>query len=125
MPKVKPSTQQVTKQRVRDYIVAGALALVMVWLVFLNVSIFRKERIAEAAAHDSQKELSSLQSRSQSLEANVNELATERGQEGTLRETFGVAKPGEGEIIVVPQKVASSTPPVSFWHKWFGWAKFW
>ncbi len=124
MARSERNAQQVAKM-VRDYIIVGFLSVALVWLVYLNFSIFRKERVAQAAAHESQAELINLQAREQSLEANVNELATERGQEATLRETFGVAKPGEGVIIVVQQKVATTTPKVSFWQKWFGWAKFW
>ncbi len=105
--------------------IAGALSVLLVWLVFLNVNIARKEEIARHTAQDTQKQLASLQTRQQSLEKDINELSTERGKEATLRETFGVARPGEGVIIVVPGKQATSTPPVSWWQKWFGWAMFW
>ncbi len=111
--------------RVKDYLLAAGLALLIVWLVFLNVSIFRKEQIAQAAARASHAQLTSLSTREKTLQANVNELSTERGQEATLRDTYGVAKPGEGVIIVVPQtSVATSTPPLTFWQRWFGWLHF-
>jgi cell division protein FtsB len=112
-----------SKRRLKDYIWAAGLSLLLVWLVVINVSIFRKEEIARSTASDTQKQLAALQTRESSLNQNINELSTERGQEATLRETFGVAKPGEGVIIVVPPIVATTTPPVTFWQKWFGWAK--
>jgi cell division protein FtsB len=87
-----------TKSRLKEYVWAGALSFLLVWLVVINVSIFRKEEIAQGAADDTQKQLAALQTRESSLEQNINELSTERGQEATLRETFGVAKPGEGVI---------------------------
>jgi cell division protein FtsB len=109
----------------KEYVWAAVLSLLLVWLVFLNVSIYQKERVAQAAAHDTQVQLAAFQSREKALQASVNELSTDRGQEAVLRETYGVAKPGEGVIIVVPPETASTTPPESFWQHWFGWMKFW
>ena len=109
----------------REVVLVIVLSLGLVWLVYLNVNIYRKERVAAAAAHDTQAQLSSLQTREKTLQQNVNELSTDRGQEAVLRETYGVAKPGEGVIIVVPPSGATTTPPQSFWQKWFGWLKFW
>lgn len=110
---------------VKDYLIAGVLTLAIAWLLYLNFNIFRKEEIARQAAHATQSQLQALQTRQKALQSNLNELSTERGQEATLRETFGVAKPGEDVIIIVPPKAATTTPPVSFWQKWFGWAMFW
>jgi hypothetical protein len=59
--------------------------------------------------------------RENTLQQNITDLSTERGQEETVRETFGVAKPGENEIIVIPPNIATTTPPKTFWQKWFGW----
>ena len=113
------------KFTLRDYVVAGFLGVLLVWLIFLNVSIGKKEEIARKAARDTQAQLASLHSREVTLQNSINELSTPRGQEETVRETFGVAKPGEGEIVVLPPKIASTTPPQTFWQKWFGWVKFW
>jgi cell division protein FtsB len=96
-----------------------------VWLLFLNYNIGKKEEIARHASEATQEQLKSLTARQNSLQGNIGELSTERGQEATLRQTFGVAKPGENVIIVVPPAISTSTPPVSFWQKWFGWALFW
>ena len=109
----------------KDYVVAGFLSILLVWLLFLNFSIAKKEEIARAAAHATQAQLSGLNQRQTVLQSNINELSTTRGQEATVRETFGVAKPGESEIIIVPPVISTTTPPISFWQKWFGWAKFW
>ena len=113
------------KVSVKDYVMAGGMSLLLVWLIFLNVSIFRKEEIARKTADSTQKQLASIQSREMALQSNIKELSTERGEEATLRETFGVARPGEGVIIVTPAKVATTTPPAPWWQKWFGWALFW
>ena len=109
----------------REYVIIGLLLVLLVWLIYLNVGIYRKERVAQSAAHDTAAQLNELQSREATLQSNVNELSTARGQEAVLRETYGVALPGEGVIIVVPPTAASTAPPESFWQQWFGWMKFW
>ncbi len=122
MPK---KVRKSTGQRVREYAVATFLSVVMVWLIYLNVNIARKEEVARHAAKDTQRQLASLQARANSLQTNMTELSTKRGQEATMRQTFGVARPGEGVIIVVPPKIATTTPPKTFWQKWMGWVPFW
>lgn len=117
--------RKIGQPSLKNYIFAGGLTILLVWLTVLNVNIFRKEEIARTTAQATQKQLASLQARQQSLDKDINELSTERGKEATLRETFGVAKPGEGVIIVVPAKVATTTPPTPWYQKWFGWAMFW
>jgi cell division protein FtsB len=111
--------------RTKDYIVAALLSLALVWLLYLVFNIARKEEIARHAAEDTRAQLLTLQQRENTLQQNINDLSTERGQEATLRQTYGVAKPGEQVIIVVPPKEAASTTPPSFWQKTFGWLVFW
>ena len=93
----------------------------MVWLSWLLFGIFRKEEIARHAVAQTRGELANLQSRKQVLEGTIAELKTSRGEEATLRETYGVAKPGEGVIIVVPAKEATTTPALPWWRKVMSW----
>ncbi|MDB5195047.1 MAG: hypothetical protein JWO84_231 [Parcubacteria group bacterium] len=104
-----------------EYVIAGALAVLVLWLLWLLFGIVRKEEIARHAVADTKAELANLDSRQVTLKQNLAELDTARGQEASLRETYGVAKPGEGVIIVVPPKVATSTPPLPWWRKFLGW----
>ena len=117
--------RRATHHRLKDYFLAGLLALVVVWLYFLLFGIVRKEEIARHAVTDTRAELDTLESRKRVLEGNIAELNTSRGEEATYRETYGVAKPGEGVIIVVPVKDATSTPEVSWWQKALNWLHFW
>ncbi len=121
-PKARKKSRPLTT---KEYIVLGFLSILLLWLIILNLSILKKEERARRSAYGAQEQLSSIQSREKTLEASINELGTERGEEESVRSTFGVAKPGEGEIIVVPPKNPATTTPPSFWQKWFGWAKFW
>ena len=117
--------RRVTRHRLKDYFVAALLAFAVVWLCWLLFGIVRKEEIARTAARDTRAELETLQQRKTVLEGNIAELKTPRGEEATYRETYGVAKPGEGVIIVVPAKEATSTPEISWWQKVKNWLRFW
>jgi cell division protein FtsB len=112
--------RRVSKKRLSEYVVAALLALLVMWLLWLLFGIIRKEEIARHAVADTKGELASLEERRATLEQNIAELNTERGQEATLRETYGVAKPGEGVIIVVPPKEATTTPKLPWWRRFMG-----
>ena len=113
-----------TRRRVGEYVLAGVLTLAVLWLLWLIWGIARKEELARNAAKDTEGQLQVLMSRQKTLQANVVELKTARGEEATMRQTFGVARPGEEVIIVVPGKEATSTPPLPWWKKYFGWLGF-
>lgn len=104
-----------------EYVIAGLLAILVLWLLWLVIGIVRKEEIARRAVTDTKTELASLEARQGALKENLTELSTERGQEATLRKTYDVAKPGEGVIIVVPPSEATSSQPVSWWQKILHW----
>ncbi len=108
-----------------EYVIAGLLSLAIVWLLWLVWGIARKEEIARRAVADTRAELATLKERQGVLEGNLAELSTERGKEATLRQTYGVAKPGEEVIIVVPPKEATSTPVLPWWKKAFNWLGIW
>jgi cell division protein FtsB len=112
--------RRANRRPVSEYVIAGALALLVLWLLWLLFGIARKEEIARHAVRDTKAELASLEERKATLKENLAELDTERGQEATLRETYGVAKPGEGVIIVVPPKEATTTPNLPWWRKFLG-----
>jgi cell division protein FtsB len=113
--------RRTTKSRLREYAIAAVLALVILWLLSLIWGIARKEEIARGTVKETQAELAQTKQREEVLQANLAELNTDRGQEASLRQTFGVAKPGEEVIIVVPEKEVSSPPPVHWWNKVLGW----
>ena len=114
-----------TKKRIGEYLLATFLALAILWLLWLIWGIARKEEIARRTVRDTRTELAALHERQKVLEGNLAELSTERGKEATLRQTYGVAKPGEEIIIIVPPKEATTTEPVSWWKKSLNWLGFW
>lgn len=98
----------------------GTLALLVafiVWLTFLVASIFHKEETARTAVSETRMELAALDARKKTIANTVHNLDTERGQEASFRETYGVAKPGEEVIIVVAKKELPPPPEHTFWQK--------
>lgn len=116
--------RRTSRLQLRDYVLAAVLAVVVMWLLWLLFGIVRKEEIARHAVAQSKAELASLKTREDSLKQDLAEQNTERGQEATLRATYGVAKPGEEVIIVVPPKEATTTPPLPWWKRFLGKFKF-
>lgn len=105
-------------RNIKEYAKVAFLSLVIVWLLWLLFGIVRKEQIARHTVADTKGELIALASRKSVLEGNIEELKTPRGEEATYRDTYGVAKPGEGVIIVVPPKEATTTPLLPWWRVW-------
>lgn len=116
--------RRTAKSRLREYFIAALLTLVIIWLTSLIWGIARKEEIARKTVQETQAELALLEERRKTLESNLAELSTERGQEANLRQTFGVARPGEEVIIVVPEEELPSPPELPWWRKVLNWFDF-
>ena len=93
------------------------LCLLILWLGVLVIGIFHKEQVARITVNETRADLAALDARKATLAATVRDQGTSRGQEEAVRETYGVAKPGEDVIIVVPKKEAAPPPPETFWEK--------
>ena len=88
---------------------AGILALVGIATVASRGAwdMYGKFTEAAAASVAAETQLQDLQERHQKIGAEVQALSSERGLEAEVRERYGVARPGEGQITIVRQ--ASST----------------
>lgn len=96
---------------------AAFLVVVAGWLSFMVVGIFHKEEIARTTVAETKAEAASLETRKAGLAATVEGLETGRGKDESLRELYGVAKPGEDVIIVVPKKELPPPPEPTFWDR--------
>lgn len=103
-----------------EYALIVLLVLVVCWLLFQIWHIARKEEIARHAANEAKQELEELEEREATLRGNLEELTTPRGEDATMRETFGVALPGEEVIIVVPEEGAHEGGELSWWRALLG-----
>jgi len=109
---------------IKEYAIAAGLLFFIAWFIFLIIGIARKEEIARHAVKDTQAQLTALDERRVTLQQNLTDLSTDRGQEAVLRQTYGVAKPGEEVIIVVPPKATPAPPPLPWWKKALNWFEF-
>lgn len=103
-----------------DYLLAGVLVVAIVWLSYMLFGIFEKEEVARKAAADAKRELETLSERETTLTQNLKDLETERGQEASIRETYGVALPGEEVIIVIEPPEEEPLEELSWWDKMLG-----
>ncbi len=110
-------------KELRQGIIVSALLLVAFWLLSLIWGLAGKAQVAISEAHNVQRQYQALEKRKASLEANLYALKTERGQDSAIRTTFGVARPGEEVIVVVPPTPATTTAPLSWWEKILKWFK--
>ncbi len=107
----------------KQYVYAGLLALLLVFLLLQFWGIFRKEEVARHRAEETKRQLVALEEREKTLEADIAALKTERGQEASIRETYGVARAGEEVIIVVPAEEGEAIESESWWDKLWSWLK--
>lgn len=88
------------------------LALVAVFAVQGAWGMYEKFVAASEADAAAQLELDELKKQHGKIGAEAAALMSDRGVEAGVRERFGVAKPGEGQIDII-RREASSTPSVA------------
>lgn len=98
-------------------ILIGVLILVIVWIISIIIGLFGKAQIAWQTAHQTQREAAVLKNRAKVLEQNIHTLNTPRGYSAAVRTEFGVARPGEDVIIVIPSRIATSTQTKKIWWR--------
>ncbi|MFA5744976.1 MAG: hypothetical protein WC887_02055 [Candidatus Paceibacterota bacterium] len=109
-----------TKQ-IRQGILISVTLLISFWLLSLIWGLVGKAQVAVGEAHNAERQYLALEERKKSLEANLAVLATGRGRDAVIRTTFGVARPGEEVIVVVPPATATPTSTPSWWQKIVNW----
>lgn len=105
----------------RQGFLIGLLLLVSFWLLYLIWGLAGKAQVAVTEANDAKWQYEALEERKAMLEANMAALGTDRGRDAAIRTAFGVARPGEEVIVVVPPATATPTTTPSWWEKAFDW----
>lgn len=123
------STQQRTLRKVLNspFTLGGVLVLValLYWSIFERGFIAHevKERRVQVES-----EVAALRQRQITLEADVEYLQSERGQEAEMRRQFDVALPGEQVVVIVDEQsttdaatipVATSSQPKAAWYEFW------
>ncbi|MBU6388616.1 hypothetical protein KGQ72_01955 [Patescibacteria group bacterium] len=108
-------------KQLRQGILIGVLLLVAFWLASSIWGLAGKAHIAVSQAREAEWQYEALEARKATLEANLAALATARGKDAAIRTAFGVARPGEEVIVVVPPATATPTSTPSWWQKILDW----
>lgn len=80
-----------------------------------------KAKLAVREAHSVESEYQALEERRSNIASSLAALSTERGRDAALRTSFGVARPGEEVIVVVPPATTAPTSTPSWWEQFTGW----
>lgn len=105
----------------RQGLTTGVLLLVAFWLASLIWGLVGKAEIAMSQAHDTKAQYAALETRKDTLQKNLDTLATPLGKDAAIRTAFGVAKPGEEVIVVVPPVAATATVTPPWWRRVLNW----
>lgn len=95
--------------------------LTTLWLGSLIWNLAGKAQIAWRQAHDTEAQYEELEARQAALASSIASLETPRGQDAAIRQAFGVARPGEEVIIVVPPATSTPTSTPSWWRRALDW----
>jgi cell division protein FtsB len=87
--------------------VVAVLFVISVLAVKSAYGMYQTFSLAAAEAEGAAAELATLTTQHEQVKATLAALGTERGVEEAVRERFGVAKPGEGEIRIVREEDVS------------------
>lgn len=115
-----------TRRFIYSRAVQMALLIFAVVLLRATWGAFEKMSYAKKRTNEAASELSALVSRKSGLSARVEHLETPYGREEEMRGKFMVGKPGEGVILLVDPKPATSTEENSnerFWSKFLNFFK--
>lgn len=100
----------------------AVLGVVALWLLSSIWGLVGKATVAVGQAHEARATYEELETRKKVLEANLAALATPEGKDAAIRTAFGVARPGEEVIVVVPPATTTPVAPErSWWQKLFSW----
>lgn len=87
------------------FVAGSCIIAVLLIIAFLAVKsaygMYHTFSVAAAEAEGARVELDALRAQEAHVKATLAALGTERGVEEAVRERFGVARPGEGEIRIV------------------------
>lgn len=87
------------------------MVLLFLLLVFFAWTVIGFMGKLESTAENrrlAQEKVNELKKQKEDLSSEITRLGTQSGVEADIREKFGLAKPGEGVIVIVDDKSASS-----------------
>ena len=94
------------------------LALALIFFAWNTIGFMGKMRETAQNRKYAEEKVKELQVKKQQLSSDISRLGTQEGIEASIREKFGLAKPGEGVIVIIDDKNAPVPAPVKkpdFW----------
>ena len=111
------------KRRINQFLYHKVTLVILFILVIIILrstwTVYQKKVESENIKNISLNYERGLQARSDELQAQMDSLQTEAGQEAEIRSKFSVAKENENVVVVVDEATTakSTTTPVSLWQK--------
>ncbi len=121
------SFQQKTKWRnfLQSKPVLVFLGLLILFFVYGMLGFIGKMEITKENRDIVKNKVAQLKKEKEKLSSDIEKLKTESGIEESIREKFGLAKEGEGLIVVVDDKNMTESPkkdePISFFSFFKSW----
>ena len=101
------------KNKIRRILYSRPVVIIIVIIALYSLystwSIYEKMVQSREAMEKSEKELLTLATKNNQLDADISQLQTSDGVEKEIRNKFGVAKPGENMAVIVSDDDASSS----------------
>ena len=124
----RPQNRRQTLRFLLGLLAIAALGFVSFGAARAAYGMYGKFSEAAVGDADAQQNLATMQAQEAQVSSTVDELSTARGEEAQIRQSYGVALPGEGEIQIV-REAPSSTPErapapglwAKLWHALFVW----
>ena len=98
------------KNILESWPVLGFLAILLLFFAWGIIGFFNKMEITRENTKISQDKLTELQQQKETLSKDIFNLKSTSGVEASIREKFGLAKDGEGEIVIIDDKTPAPTP---------------
>ena len=103
---------------------AGAVVLLIVTVFLMRAAwgMYDKMTTASRAQEEAETQLGIAEAQRKEINSTLSQITSERGIEQQIRERYGVVRPGEGEIDIIRDAKATSTPQVlkeSWWQRIF------
>lgn len=108
--------------------VLALLGILVLFFAFGVISFMGKMQLTIENKNIAENKLTELEKEKVKLSADISELNTQSGVEKSIREKFGLAKEGEGVIVVIDDKNTAKIPKqesggffsfLFFWRNWF------
>jgi cell division protein FtsB len=79
-------------------------SVILIFFVYGVITLFGKMRETSKNKKISEERLANLEDRKKKLEKDIDELSHDKGKERIFREDYGLARAGEGVVVIVDEK---------------------